>query len=238
MNTIYVSPSHVNGDHAIIIGSEQHHLRNVLRLQRGDKIRIIDGKGSVYIAEIQNISTESTEVNILSSEFHVQHKPSVILIQALPKTQKMELILQKVTELGVTQVVPMITTRSLQRPSQNRLQRWNRVIISATKQCKRTWLPQLCDVKQFQECVNSISEYGRNLIFWEHERQQHIQSIIRDVQIESLAIWVGPEGGFTEEEIEITIESGCTPVTIGSNILRTETAAIAGLAIAAYEYKL
>ncbi len=239
MHTFYVPSIRINEDIATITSSEQHHLCNVLRGKLGDTIRVIDGKGSVCIAKIYRIGAESSDVKIINREFCRRHTPSLTLFQGVPKSDKMELILQKTTELGVTQIVPMSTERSLQKPSENRFERWHRIVLSATKQCKRAWLPELHKVQEFNECLNMIQKYARSLIFWENERQQHIKAVLGEkTKEESIAFLVGPEGGFTDKEVNAAVEKGCIPVKIGSNILRTETAAIAGITIAAYEYQL
>jgi len=238
MYTFYVPSIRINKNIATITGSEQHHLRNVLRLEHGDTIRIIDGKGSVCFGKIREINAESTDTKILNYEFHGNNTPSLTLFQALPKNDKMELILQKTTELGVTRIVPMSTERSLQNPSENRCERWHRIVLSATKQCKRAWLPELDEVQEFDESLNMMQKYALSLIFWENEKQ-HIKTVLKEkTKVESIAFLVGPEGGFTDMEVNAAIEKGCIPVTIGSNILRTETAAIAGITAAAYEYQL
>ncbi|RKU06894.1 16S rRNA (uracil(1498)-N(3))-methyltransferase [Candidatus Poribacteria bacterium] len=239
MHTFYIPSIQINKKIATVKGSEQHHLRNVLRLGHGDTIRIVDGKGSVCIGEIYKIDAESTEAEILSHEFHQRDTPSLTLFQGLPKYDKMELILEKTTELGVSQIAPMSTERSLQEPSENRCERWHRVVLSATKQCKRAWLPELCEMQQFENCLNTLQKYAISLIFWENEKEQHLKAVLRKApEVESIAFLVGPEGGFTDKEVDAAIENGCIPVTIGSNILRTETAAIAGITIAAYEYQI
>lgn len=239
MHTFYVPSIQINEKIATVRGSEQHHLRNVLRLKLGDTIRIVDGKGSICIGEIYKINTETTEAKILSRNFYERNTPSLTLFQGLPKNEKMEMILQKTTELGVTQIVPMSTERSLQKPSENRCERWHRVVLSATKQCKRAWLPELCEMQQFENCLNTLQKYTLSLIFWENEKEQHIKAALRKApEVESIAFLVGPEGGFTDKEVDAAIENGCIPVTIGSNILRTETAAIVSIAIATYEYQI
>jgi 16S rRNA (uracil1498-N3)-methyltransferase len=239
MYTFYVPPTQITEEIATITGAEQHHLRNVLRGKLGDTIRIIDGEGSVFLAQLCRIDVESTAAEILSRNFHERNTPSLTLFQGLPKNDKMKLILQKTTELGVTQIVPMPTERSLQQPSENRRERWNRVILSATKQCGRVWIPELCEVQEFENCLSMLQRFALSLILWENERQQHIKAVLREkTKVESIAFLVGPEGGFTDKEVNAAIEKGCIPVTIGSNILRTETAAIAGITIAAYEYQL
>ena len=239
MYTFYVPSIQINEKIATVKGSEQHHLRNVLRLGLGDTIRIVDGKGSVCIGEIYKINAEGTEATILSRNFYERKTPSLTLFQGLPKNDKMEMILQKTTELGISQIVPMSTERSLQKPSENRCERWHRVVLSATKQCKRAWLPELCEVQEFEGCLNTLQKYALILIFWENGKGRHIKAVLREEpEVESIAFLVGPEGGFTKKEVNAAIENGCIPVTIGSNILRTETAAMAGITIAAYEYQL
>ena len=124
MYTFYVPRSQIYEDIATIVGSEQHHLRNVLRLGLGEEIRIIDGEGCVFTATINKIGSELTDAKIEKQEIHKKTFPSITLYQGLPKHEKMDLILQKTTELGVSKIVPIITDRSLQTPSKNRFERW------------------------------------------------------------------------------------------------------------------
>ncbi len=240
MHTFYVSSSHISNNIATITGSEHHHLRNVLRTRQGETVRIIDGKGNVYTAQLLETHNEA---RILSHEFHAVISPKLTLFQALPKNDKMELILQKTTELGVTQIVPLHSEYALQKPSQNRYERWHRVLISATKQSERAWLPELCNAQEFDGSLSQLDRFSRCLLLTPHRDQelqvQHIQTVLRETsRPASIALFVGPEGGFSDQEITRAIESGCTLVTIGRNILRTETAAIVAVAVTAYEYQL
>ncbi len=239
MHTFYVPRTQFDEDIVTVVGSEHHHLRNVLRLGLGETIRIIDGVGTVCSATTNKIETELTVAKIEKLEYHDRTTPSITLFQGLPKHDKMELILQKTTELGVTQIVPTITERSLQKPSKNRLERWQRIMLSATKQCGRAWIPELNKIQTLQDCLSAIHTYDCALIFWEKEPERHIQSVLRkNPEVNSIALIVGAEGGFTDNEAKDIIEKGCISVKIGSTILRTETAAIAGVAMTAYEYKL
>ena len=238
MHTFYVPPTQIHTDTATITDSEQHHLRNVLRLTPGATIRIIDGQGNVYTAQLQ----PSSEARILTHEFHAQVPPSLTLFQGLPKNDKMALILQKTTELGITQVVPIHSAHALQKPSQNRYERWHRVVISATKQCQRAWIPELHQPLTFEASLTQLEKFSLRLILnpqTEHESQtQHIKAALQQIaQPTAIALFVGPEGGFSQQETAAASESGCTPVTLGTNILRTETAAIAAVAVTAYEYQ-
>lgn len=239
MHTFFVPKTLINEENATVVGSEHHHLRNVVRLGLGETIRIIDGEGTVITATIVKIETDLTVAKLETLEIHDKSTPSITLFQGLPKHDKMELILRKTTELGITQIVPIITERSLQKPSKNRLERWQRIILSATKQCGQAWLPKLREINVLDNCINTIQTYDLSLIFWEKELNQHIQFVLRENPIvKSVAIIIGPEGSFTENEANVAIEMGCIPVKICSNILRTETAAIAGVAMINYEYKL
>lgn len=245
MHTFYVPPLQIRTDIASITDSEHHHLRNVLRITPGETVRIIDGQGNVYTGEVRDSGTKnvSSEVRILSHEFHPSVPPSMTLFQGLPKNNKMELILQKTTEIGVTQIVPLRTEYALKKPSRNRHERWHRVIISATKQSKRTWLPELCDPQTFQISLTQLDHFSLRLFLNPDPNQalhtQHIREVLQNAsQATAIALFVGPEGGFSDTEISAAIENGCVPVTLGTNILRTETAAIVAVAAIAYEYQL
>ena len=243
MHTFYVPSITPNADTVEISDLEHHHLRNVLRLKQNEVVQIIDGKGGVYSAKVDRISVESTTVQIIeqTAAMRTSEKktPFLMLFQGIPKNDKMELILQKTTELGVSQIVPMITERTLQKPSEKRVKRWHRIVISATKQCKSLWLPELQHVRDFDTCINTIASETLSLILWENEKENHISNVFKShTNPESLALFVGPEGGWTENEVSDAVNRGCIPVTIGSNSLRAETAAIAAIAMAAYQFQL
>ena len=244
MHTFYVSPSQIQTDVATITGLEHHHLRNVLRTTPGETIRIIDGQGNVYTAEVLDTDTNQSlsEARIFTHEFHPKGACSLTLFQSLPKNDKMELILQKTTELGITQVTPMHSAHALQKPSQNRYERWHRVVISATKQCKRAWLPELCNPQTFEASLAQLEKFSLCLLLISPSHggeTQHIKTVLRTVRHpDAIALLVGPEGGFSDQEVTALINGGCVPVTLGTNILRTETAAIVAVAVTAYEFQL
>ena len=211
MHTFYVPPSQIDADTATITGSEQHHLRNVLRITSGETIRIIDGQGNVYTAEMLDTPTNqsSSIARIQTHEFQAPLSPTLVLFQGLPKNDKMELILQKTTELGVTQIVPLHSARALQKPSQNRYDRWHRVLISATKQCQRAWLPELCNAQQFKEALRQLQQFSLCLLLSPHAEEQHIKTVLRETpNPNTIALFIGPEGGFSDQEIITAIERG------------------------------
>ena len=171
MHTFYVPPSQINADIATITGSEQHHLRNVLRITPGETLRIIDGQGQrLHCRNSRHTHKPIFKAlrGIQTHAFQAPRLPTLTLFQGLPKNDKMELILQKTTELGVTQIVPLHSERALQKPSQNRYERWHRVLISATKQCKRAWLPELCKAQQFEASLSQLEKFSRCLLLSPH----------------------------------------------------------------------
>lgn len=239
MHTFYVPITLPDAETVEITGGEHHHLRNVLRLKQKDEVRIIDGKGHVFITKLSSIGNELTTTSVIKQDYFEKKLPTLTLFQGVPKSDKMELILQKSTELGVSQIVPMSTERSLQQPSVKRFERWERVVVSATKQCKRVWMPKLNNVREYNDCLNKLDGERLNLILCEKEEEQHIKMVFKDApQVRSVSFFIGPEGGFTDKELNAAVNKGCIPTTICLNTLRTETAAIAAIAIAAYEYQL
>lgn len=239
MNTFYIPQDQIKDDEVSISGSEHHHLRNVLRIGPKEIIRIIDGYGTVYIAKVLHANSELSCAKILNQEYYERKTPKITLFQGIPKNDRMTLILQKTTELGVNKIIPITTERSLQEPSKTRIERWQNIVISATKQSKRVWLPKIYDLMPFEKSLNNIQSNTLSLLFWENENEQHIKSVLQQTSnVESIAVLVGPEGGFTDKEANDAIECGCIPVSLGSNTLRTETAAIAAITIIAYEYRI
>ncbi|MCG9126815.1 16S rRNA (uracil(1498)-N(3))-methyltransferase [Candidatus Poribacteria bacterium] len=238
MHTFYVPPNDVSEDLSMIDGSEHHHLKNVLRLNIGDSVRIIDGIGNIRIAKIANIRNDSTIISIIDHHFQLRKKPEITLFQAIPKYDKMELIIQKTTELGISKIVPVKTKRSLQEANENRIDRWKKIIVSATKQCKAAWVPKISEVYEFEECLKKVHFYDNKFILWEKEDENKIKTVVQNSKdINSIAVFIGPEGGFEEEEVRFAMNRGCKPVSLGTNILRTETAAIAITAILNYVYQ-
>jgi 16S rRNA (uracil1498-N3)-methyltransferase len=154
----------------------------------------------------------------------------------------MDLVMQKATEIGVDQIVPMETDRSIinLKPS-TRLQkhtRWQRIANEATKQCRRSRFPEVLQPQSFTECLLSIRDFDRAIILYTNEKMRTIQSVLRGFgSLDSVAVLVGPEGGFTNQENETALAENCIPVTLGSNILRTETAAIVAVTLIIYELR-
>jgi len=225
----------VKGDVAYLRGQEARHVLKVLRLRKGDEIIIFDGEGKEYLAEIEAASPTSVKLNVLK-ELNINrdsHLKSILYMGLTNKLQKFELAIQKATELGVTEIVPVICKRSsnaqLIKNWENKLRRWNEIVVNAAKQCGRNILPQISEPIKLTEIENSTD---LSFVLWEKGGKS-----LKDYEsfnASSVSFIVGPEGGLDTEEIEILKEKGFKPIHLGKRILRAETAAIAGMALVQY----
>lgn len=240
MHRFFIDPTDLTDTRGVLTGAEAHHLISVLRLKVGSPIQLFDGLGRTYAAEVKKISKGMVEAAILSmAEEPVTEKAALHLGLALLKGKKMDFIMQKATELGVAGLHPFIATFSNARPMDalreaKRLERWQKIIREACKQCNRPQPPTCNPVVDFDTLLEEASEadYDRKLLFWEGERSQGLQGIVQvPDQPCSVMILIGPEGGFSSEEAEQAKAAGFQPVTLGKTILRAETAAITAIAI-------
>ncbi len=242
MHNCYVPSTHIHADTIHIGNPERHHLLNVLRLTSGDSIQVFDGKGNRYIAHLTNRDTPFATALIQCHQFHPRETPHITLFQAIPKSDKMDWIVQKVTEIGVDVITPMISQRSIPKRTQGAQRRqhnrWNRIAIEACKQSGRAWFSDVLETRELDECFKQVSDYDLSLLLWEDERHLTVKTALRSHDsIESIALFTGPEGGFAPEEVELAIHKGCTASTFGRNILRTETSAIVAVALSVYEFQ-
>ena len=240
MHSCYVPPVQISQDTLHISESERHHLLNVLRLKADDQVEVLDGEGNRYIASLCDTRTSPLQAKILQHQFHPHTPPYITLFQGLPKFDKMDLIVQKTTEIGVNEIAPMICQRSIPKSvmERKRTVRWQRIANEAAKQCKRPHFAHLFAPQGLEECLGRVNYLDLLILLWEGERRQGLKEILRNHgEAKSVGLFVGPEGGFTDEEVELAVQSGCLPATFGDNILRTETAAIVGVASVMYELK-
>ena len=238
MRNFYVPPHNILADTILLVDEERHHIVNVLRLQPDDRIRIFDGQGNEYLAVIQHCKRDAVVAAILEHRYIPPSTPQVTLFQGLPKFDKFDAIVQKTTELGVNRIVPVICQRSVPRmkreTAQKRVIRWRRIAHEASKQCGRAYIPIVQDVTELVTCLENLN-CDLCIILWEEEHQRGLKSVLQHLDAKSVGLFIGPEGGFTSEEVDAVIAAGGIPVTLGSYILRTETAAIVGLALILYE---
>ena len=225
-----------------IVGSDVNHIKNVLRMKPGEKVLISDGKGLNYFCELTEIGSESVKAEILPEEVDDTELPvEVVLYQGLPKGDKMELIIQKCVELGVSRIVPVDMARCVMKldPKKegNKIKRWYGVSESAAKQSRRTIIPEVSSVMSFKEAINRAKEFELGIIPYENfkdmtETKEVLKKVQKGIKI---GIFIGPEGGFEESEIQYALENGIYPISLGKRILRTETAGLAILSVLMFQ---
>jgi len=221
----------------VITGRLVHRLRNVLRLRAGAHIIVLDDTGWEYEVELKTVENDEIEGAVLNRNLAAgEPRTKMTLCQALLKGSNFELVLQKCTEVGVSEFVPMLCERCVAgEPDSKRLDRWKSIIIEAAEQSKRGNLPVLQNVTPFNDACNSTS--GLSLIPWEGEAIQGIGDILKTNQnAAKVSIFVGPEGGLSPGEIELARSRGIIPVSLGPRTLRAETAGLVAATITLYEF--
>ena len=240
MRRFFIKRVDISGLSSVIKGSDANHIKNVLRLKPGHRIELFDGTGYEYEALITGFSVNSVEVSILGQFCSTAESPVQITVaQALLKERKMDGLIRQLTELGVTGWFPFLGSRSVPKPDENRIsvrrQRWEKIAKEALKQCKRGRIPKIGNVLSFEDILKLGSESDLNIVFWEDESKplnSSITSFGRDA--EKILIVLGPEGGFTPQEIEKAKTAGFVTAALGPRILRAETAAVAACSIVQY----
>jgi len=237
MRRFFIDENAVTDNTALVTGNLFCPMTRVLRLKIGTRVILSDGKGRRHVGSIASIGKECLTVSITRSltEPEKTSGPLLALFQGLPKGSKMEFILQKCTELGADSFVPFLSERTVARlPKEReaeRLERWSRVIRESARQSARTSLPLLSPVRDFSEIVGTADQTVK-LLLWEEEKSNRLRSVLDSLpRPDSVALLVGPEGGLSRGEVASAESWGFIPVTLGTRILRTETAGMALLSI-------
>ncbi|MDF2502849.1 16S rRNA (uracil(1498)-N(3))-methyltransferase [Clostridium sp.] len=232
----------INNNIVTITGDDVKHIYKVLRLKIGDKININNCIGEEFLAEIKSIDKKAVICNIIeNTNTNNESNIKIHLYQGLPKATKMELITQKATELGVMSVTPVITERVIVKnelSEAKKIDRWNKIALEACKQSKRTIIPRIKNIVKFNEFLDEVKNFDLVVVPYENEKDQGIKNMIVNLKgrkINTIAIMVGPEGGFEEEEIKQLKDIGAYIVTLGPRILRTETAGFVCSSLLMYE---
>lgn len=241
MQHFFVVPDQVRDGYIEITGSDVNHMKNVLRMKAGEQLEISDGNNKKYLCEIETLEAELVTVRILEERKAENELSSkLFLFQGLPKSDKMELIVQKAVELGAWEIIPVATKRAVvkldEKKAAKKRERWNGISESAAKQAGRNVIPQVKQVMSLKEALRYAADLDALLIPYElAEGMQATKERIRQIQPgQSVGIFIGPEGGFEREEVEFAVEAGAYPVTLGKRILRTETAGMTMLSVLMY----
>ena len=241
MQNFFVYDWQVQGDTVTIEGTDVNHMVNVLRMKVGEEVSVHDDVNRKYLCRIAELQEDKVCLSILEQQTSDTELPCrIYLFQGLPKGDKMEWIIQKGVELGAYAIVPVATKRAVvkldEKKAQKKVARWNSIAESAAKQSGRGMIPEVLPVMKFSEALQFAKDLDLNLIPYEKaegiaDTKQRIEKI-RPGQ--SIGIFIGPEGGFEEAEVEMAKEMRAIPVTLGRRILRTETAGMTMLSILMY----
>ena len=240
MHHFFVNPEQVEDGLIRITGSDVNHIKNVLRIRQGEEMLVSDGTGKDYLCQAEEIAGQEVTVRILETEEEGRELPSRIwLFQGLPKSDKMEFIIQKAVELGAAGIVPVSTRNTVvrldQKKEEAKVKRWQAIAESAAKQSKRSLVPRVSGIMTLKEAFDYVESQGFSvrLIPYEHEAGMDGTKTELDAAGpgQDIAVFIGPEGGFDEREIELALSKGVRPISLGRRILRTETAGLALLSV-------
>lgn len=241
MHKFFVNKENIQGKKAVIDNEDVRHIYKVLRLEAGEKVSINNCEGKEFVGEIISVSKTEVIINILEEvNLNNESNLEVILYQGLPKSSKMDLIVQKATELGITEITPIITKRVVVKTELgefNKTGRWRKIALEACKQCKRSVIPTINIPIEFDEMIASLAKVDLIVVPYENQQGYGIKNLIKELnrEVKTVAIVVGPEGGFEEVEIEILKKNMAKIVTLGPRILRTESAGFVCASLLQYE---
>ena len=242
MHHFFVTPQQISGDKIRIEGGDVNHMKNVLRMKLHEKAEISDGESRTYLCEVEAYEEDVAVLHILEEmEADTEPASQLYLFQGLPKSDKMELIVQKAVELGVYQVIPVAMKRSVVRlddkKAAKKADRWNSIAESAAKQAGRSRIPEVTMPLSYNEALKMAEELDVTLLPYELAGGMEVtREVIRQIKSgQSVGIFIGPEGGFEPEEVDAAVSMGAKVITLGRRILRTETAGLATLAVLMFE---
>ncbi len=239
MHRFYVTPNQMNMDEITITGPDVNHIKNVLRMKQGEEIVICNGQGKDCYCIISKMSETAIIADIKSKkDTKAELKTRITLFQGLPKKDKMELIIQKAVELGVYEIIPVITKRVVvkledKKKEEKKLERWQAIAEGAAKQSGRGMIPRVRHFMTYQEAITAASGMELALVPYENAMgMQNTRNIMSNLNnLNSVGVLIGPEGGFEDSEIELAKANKIIPITLGNRILRTETAGLATLSM-------
>lgn len=245
MSRFFVTPDMV-GDKSILITSKSdiQHMTKVLRLREGVEIDISDSEAWEYKCRIEYMDKNEVEAVILDKQkFAREPEVKVTLFQGVPKQSKMDLIVQKTVELGVSKVVPVFMDRTVISDKgriDKKIERYNTIGAEAAKQCQRGTLPVVTSPLEFKDMVKEIENFDLVLFPYENESKTSMKDVLRnlDEKPKSVAVIIGPEGGFSDSEAELLKQCDTSCVSLGKTILRTETAGIVAISMVMYELEM
>ncbi|HZX47942.1 MAG TPA: 16S rRNA (uracil(1498)-N(3))-methyltransferase [Nitrospirota bacterium] len=246
MSVFFIKKNQLKENSVSITGELLKHLRDSLRIKKGEMIFCVDEEGTKYAVLVTYPGHDLFVGEIIETTGKKKESAIFIhLVQAVPKGPKLDFIIQKTTELGINAITPVISGRGVVRIEKDRmeekLKRWKKIALEAAQQSNRLDVPDIAPPVLFNEYMASFKKGDLNLLLYEEEKRKGIKEVLRGIQeakvgVKTIILLTGPEGGFSQEEVETAAEAGFTPVSLGDLILRTETAPIAALSILRYEF--
>ena len=241
MRRFRISSHEIVDDHVQLRGAEFHHLRHVLRLDVGTRIGLYDERGTTYSGKIIQIASESAELAITQIDLQSPSSFHSTLAQSVLKGPKMDLVIEKATELGVSSIAPFHSAHTVARIPEakqiDRVERWQRIAQAAAKQ-SGSLPPEIYPPRSFSGLLHSAPQSAGRILFSEHEQSVHFKDYAKNSPtLDSLYMFVGPEGGFSPKEVELALASGFTSISLGPSILRAETASIAAIALCQFLWR-
>jgi 16S rRNA (uracil1498-N3)-methyltransferase len=237
MFNFFVDESQKQGNTYLITDSDYNHIKNVLRMQKGDEL-VVSVNGKSDLCEIKSFKDETVVVKIIEENYkNTELKTNIFLFQGLPKSDKMEFIIQKAVELGVDGVIPVEMNRCVvkldDKKKNSKQTRWQAIAESAAKQSKRNTVPTVFDVLSYKDALEKANELDMLIVPYENENGMVETKKVLDelCNCSSVGILIGPEGGFEEKEIDLAKQFGGRIISLGKRILRTETAAITAVSM-------
>lgn len=242
MPKFFINKENIKNNSVTITGQDALHIAKVLRTEVGDVLTLCDGRGTDFFAKVTECSKDSVSLDITDA-FDCLAEPeiSVTLFQGIPKQGKMDYIIEKCTELGISRIVPVSTKRSVvkiddKKSEQKKLERWRKIASESVKQCQRGRIPEITDVMSVASAVKFSKGLDLTIAAYECEKETSIKSVLSAQSPKSIGIFIGPEGGLDDKEVKMFHDANIKTVTLGKRILRTETAGHTVLTAVMYEF--
>lgn len=239
----FVSPNQWNDSHVVIQGDDAAHIAKVMRMKPGEKVICSNGEGVDFIVELQTVSnSEVVARQIEKLENNREPSIQVTIAQGLAKGDKMDLVIQKGTEIGMAKLIPFSSSRAIvqldAKKESKRIERWEKIAKEAAEQSHRSIIPEISAVLTWKELIQSQKHVDLKLVAYENESTLSIQKALTSAPegVKNIILVIGPEGGLSEEEVNFAVENGFQSVQLGKRILRTETAGLVGLSCLLYHY--
>lgn len=234
MTRLFVDMNEISEEYFTLDSENSHYIASVLRMREGEELTLVSGNRTEYLCEVSSVGKKEVTLKIVSSkENETEPKSFITLYQSVSKGERMDLTIQKSVELGVSRIVPVYSERVISRNDKaSKIDRWQKIALEAARQSQRGMVPEVTEVVSFKEALKQAAETNDIVLFpWEEEKGQTLKEALTNKELSRVAVFIGPEGGYSEAEAALAVDNGAKAVTLGKRILRTETAGPAVLSM-------